>query len=150
MAARRQRERGVQPTKWYLKWSLQVSINVALHVGKSLLEAVPCAEKYSWLRLGRATPFCEADSYADFGRESTEDTGHGMFASPGVARGARVESSPRAMLGTAVSGSFEISGIVYDGIANNGISGGSALIGGRAEEVESSPLEFAVVPPDRT
>ena len=46
LATNRQRERGVHPTKWYNKWSVQVSLNVALHVAKFLLESLPCAEKY--------------------------------------------------------------------------------------------------------
>ena len=59
LATNRQRERGVQPTKWFAKWSLMISFNVALHVGKSLLEALPNAEKYKWSRIGRVSAFEE-------------------------------------------------------------------------------------------
>ena len=46
LASRRQRERGMHPTNWYLKWTLQLSLCVALNVGKALLEALPSAERY--------------------------------------------------------------------------------------------------------
>ena len=53
LASNRQRGRGVQPTKWYMKWMMQISMNVAIHVGKCLLEAVPSVDKYKWSRVRR-------------------------------------------------------------------------------------------------
>ena len=51
---------------------MQNSLNVALHIGKWLLEALPNSEKYSWTRLGRAAPFSAADSFGDVESESVE------------------------------------------------------------------------------
>ena len=41
LAGRRLRDRGVQPTKWLLKWRTQMSLCVALHIGRCILDALP-------------------------------------------------------------------------------------------------------------
>ena len=41
LASRRQRERGMQPTKWIAKWQTQLSLSVTIHVGRCLLDALP-------------------------------------------------------------------------------------------------------------
>ena len=46
MASRRQCERGIHPTNWYAKWTLQLSLCVTLNNGKVLFESLPNAERY--------------------------------------------------------------------------------------------------------
>ena len=41
LASRRQRERGIYPTKWKVKWQTQISISLAIHVGLVLFDALP-------------------------------------------------------------------------------------------------------------
>ena len=41
LAAHRQRERGLLPTRWRAKWRTQVSVQLALGVARALLDAVP-------------------------------------------------------------------------------------------------------------
>lgn len=41
LASRRQRERGIHPTKWKVKWQTQISISLAIHVGRALFDALP-------------------------------------------------------------------------------------------------------------
>ena len=73
LATRRQRERGVVPTKWFMKWTLQLSLSVALHVGKALLESLPTSERYYHTLVYRSTDFHGADGEAtlDDGGQST-------------------------------------------------------------------------------
>ena len=61
LASQRQRERGILPTKWFDKWSLQVSMNCARHIGKALLASVSVDEKYSHTLIGRSTAFHDVD-----------------------------------------------------------------------------------------
>ena len=60
LASRRQRERGMQPTKWLCKWQTQLSLCVALHVGRCLLDALPGDEQRE-LSFGRFAPYGGAD-----------------------------------------------------------------------------------------
>ena len=41
LAAQRQRDRGVQPTRWLARWRTQLSIQLALQVSKAILNAYP-------------------------------------------------------------------------------------------------------------
>ena len=41
LAAQRQRDRGVQPTRWRPRWRTLLSISVAMSVAKALLDALP-------------------------------------------------------------------------------------------------------------
>ena len=46
LAGRRQRERGIQPTKWLQKWRTHISLVVAMHVGRAIVDALPSSERY--------------------------------------------------------------------------------------------------------
>ena len=41
LAGRRQRDKGMVPTKWLLKWRTQLSLAVALHTSRAILDAIP-------------------------------------------------------------------------------------------------------------
>ena len=41
LASRRQRDRGLVPTRWLSKWRTQISSQLALHVSKALLMSLP-------------------------------------------------------------------------------------------------------------
>ena len=45
LAGRRQRDRGMQPTKWLLKWRTQISLSVAMNVGRAILDALPNCDR---------------------------------------------------------------------------------------------------------
>ena len=80
LASRRQRERGMQPTKWLSKWQTQLSLTVALNVGRCLLDAVPSGMQRD-LIFGRAWPYCGADAMDECG-----ETNDGI-ACDGIAAG---------------------------------------------------------------
>lgn len=40
LASRRQRERGMQQTKWLAKWRTQLSLSLAIHVGRALFDSL--------------------------------------------------------------------------------------------------------------
>ena len=46
LAGRRQRGRGIQPTKWLQKWRTHVSLVVAMHLGRTIVDALPLSERY--------------------------------------------------------------------------------------------------------
>ena len=41
LAAGRQRERGLKPTRWLSRWRTQISVQMALHISRSILDAMP-------------------------------------------------------------------------------------------------------------
>ena len=41
LAAQRQRDRGLQPTRWRLRWQALISVGVAMDIGKAILAAIP-------------------------------------------------------------------------------------------------------------
>ena len=45
LAAQRQRDRGMVPTRWHARWRTQVSLQMALHLAKALLMAKPAAAR---------------------------------------------------------------------------------------------------------
>ncbi|CAK0904172.1 unnamed protein product [Prorocentrum cordatum] len=45
LAAHRQRERGLLPTRWRAKWRTQISVQLALGVSRALLDALPAGVK---------------------------------------------------------------------------------------------------------
>ena len=47
LGSRRQRERGVQPTRWLQKWRTQISMSIALHIGRAIIDAIPKSDRYS-------------------------------------------------------------------------------------------------------
>ena len=53
LAGRRQRERGIQPTKWVQKWRTHISVVVAMYVGRAIFDALPAPEQH-WRCLGVA------------------------------------------------------------------------------------------------
>ena len=46
LAGKKQRDRGIVPTKWLLKWRTHISIALALHVGRSILDAIPDFDRH--------------------------------------------------------------------------------------------------------
>ena len=46
LAGCRQRDRGLVPTRWFHKWMTQISLVVALHVGRAIRDAVPLTSRY--------------------------------------------------------------------------------------------------------
>jgi hypothetical protein len=40
LAAQRQRDRGLQPTRWRLRWQTLIGVGVAMDIGKSILAAI--------------------------------------------------------------------------------------------------------------
>ena len=62
LAGRRQRDRGVQPTKWLLKWRTQISLCVAVHIGRCILDALP-NDVRNYRHQHLSVPFSEADSW---------------------------------------------------------------------------------------
>ena len=61
LAGRRQRDRGIQPTKWLLKWRKQISLCVALHIGRGILDALPKDVRNYRCSRSRSTIFTTAD-----------------------------------------------------------------------------------------
>ena len=61
LAGRRQRDRGIQPTKWLLKWRTQISLCVALHIGRCILDALPKDVRNYRCSSSRSTVFIAAD-----------------------------------------------------------------------------------------
>ena len=62
LVSRRQRERGVQPTKWLSKWQTQLSIVVAIHIGRALFDALSHDKKRDFFTChSRSTHFNGAD-----------------------------------------------------------------------------------------
>ena len=45
MAPQRQRDRGVHPTNWYGQWMTLLSITMANHAAKAILDTTPYAER---------------------------------------------------------------------------------------------------------
>ena len=45
LAAHRQRERGLLPTRWRAEWRTQISVQLALGVSRALLDALPAGVK---------------------------------------------------------------------------------------------------------
>ena len=45
LAAHRQRERGLLPTRWRARWRTQISVHLALGVSRALLDALPAGVK---------------------------------------------------------------------------------------------------------
>ena len=66
LAGRRQRDRGIQPTKWLLKWRTQISLCVALHIGRCILDALPKNVRNYRCSSLRSTVFTAADATDDF------------------------------------------------------------------------------------
>ena len=62
LAGRRQRDRGVQPTKWLLKWRTQISLCVAVHIGRCILDALP-NDVRNYRHQHLSVPFSGADSW---------------------------------------------------------------------------------------
>lgn len=78
LATRRQQDRGVVPTKWYSKWILQISLSIAIHVGKALFEALPTADRYyhcRTLRIGEDVGIECEDPRGDFVERSVRRRG---------------------------------------------------------------------------
>ena len=42
-----QRERGISPTNWILRWRTLLSINVANHIGRAILDSLSSTDKNS-------------------------------------------------------------------------------------------------------
>ena len=42
LAAQRQRDRGVQPTRWQAKWRTLISVHLAMAIAKAMLAAISC------------------------------------------------------------------------------------------------------------
>ena len=78
LASRRQRERGVQPTRWLQKWRTQISMSIALHIGRAIIDAIPKSDRYSRLFVPGAAfgggDVVDGITSSPFERES----GHGM------------------------------------------------------------------------
>lgn len=46
LACRRQRERGIRPTKWLQKWRTHISTVVVMHFGRAIVDVLPSSERY--------------------------------------------------------------------------------------------------------
>ena len=83
LASRRQRERGMQPTKWLIKWQTQLSMNVAIHIGRALFDALSHDRKRDYFtRQSLSTHFDGADILAD---DLREDGGVEFSETDGIA-----------------------------------------------------------------
>ena len=69
LASLRQHERGMQPTKWIAKWQTQLSLSVAIRVGRCLLDALP-NDIQRGHSFGKSVPYCGADGMDTFASES--------------------------------------------------------------------------------
>ena len=67
LASNKQLDRGVVPTKWFNKWTLQLSLSVARHVGKALLESLSNVEVFRHTVVCRSTCFRDCDVRNDGG-----------------------------------------------------------------------------------
>ena len=78
LASRRHRERGIQPTRWLQKWRTQISMSIALHIGRAIIDAIPKSDRYSRLFVPGAAfgggGVVDGITSSPFERES----GHGM------------------------------------------------------------------------
>ena len=60
----------MQPTKWLIKWQTQLSMNVAIHIGRALFDALSHDRKRDYFtRQSLSTHFDGADILADALRE---------------------------------------------------------------------------------
>ena len=62
LAARRQRQRGVLPTRWLVKWRTQLSMAVARCIRRAIVESLPKVDRY-WRFAGVAEHFSRADVF---------------------------------------------------------------------------------------
>ena len=76
LATRCQVEKRVTPTKWLLKWQTNLSIAVALHIGRSLVDAFPMPERYVMTTRSRRVAFDGSDVLDEI------DGGDGVEPSP--------------------------------------------------------------------
>ena len=69
LASRRQRDRGLVPTRWSPRWRTLISVHNALNIGRSLLEALPSDAKRALFDscLGRRYEEVAVDASLDFG-----------------------------------------------------------------------------------
>ena len=69
LASRRQRERGMQPTRWLAKWQTQLSLGVAIHIGRALFDALSHDRKREFFGCPVvAVAFSGADTLDDVAR----------------------------------------------------------------------------------
>ena len=84
LATRRQVERRVTPTRWFLKWQTHLSVSVALHVGCCLVDALPMPERYGMTTWSRSVAFDGSDMLDEaFGGDEGESNPFEIVDEPG-------------------------------------------------------------------
>ena len=69
LAVQKQRDRGVLPTRWLMRWRTVISMSVTLHVARALLDSLPAWSKVDYC--------CRAISLDDAANAGQNDLGDG-------------------------------------------------------------------------
>jgi hypothetical protein len=71
LATRRQVDRGVTPTKWFVKWQTHLSIAVAQSIGRCLSDALPMPERYALTTRSRSLAFGGSEMLGEGGGDDS-------------------------------------------------------------------------------
>ena len=70
LAQRRQRERGINPTNWLLRWRTSLSVHLAINAGRAIYGSVSCQDKVNLLHLCFSHP---VDPFLDTARPGMDE-----------------------------------------------------------------------------